>query len=72
MNTACRHGFDPAVGPGLWCPACDAEKRVEESLPLLLRLAWRYRAWAPAASAVGLLLSLASIVMALGVLLRWW
>ena len=22
----CRHGFDPEVGPGWWCIACDVEE----------------------------------------------
>ena len=22
----CKHGFNPADGPGLWCPACDREQ----------------------------------------------
>ena len=42
MARNCKHGFNPVDGPGLWCPACDAEamdKRIR--LPRWRRvLAW--------------------------------
>jgi len=34
---SCKHGFNPATGPGLWCPMCDVE---EKRGPLWRRL-WK-------------------------------
>jgi hypothetical protein len=38
----CKHGFNPVDGPGLWCPACDAEEKRVGLLTRILRwFGWR-------------------------------
>lgn len=37
----CKHGFNPVDGPGLWCPACEAEQTEKAAAQAARLPAWR-------------------------------